>query len=238
MGMPFRVVNPQSCNRPGGSLGSLTLGDDFSKGSSTGPSNIACQAGISPLPVRLSATSRDSVSQVVVRCDCGKTTVMHTSNILRNGCESCGCEKQAALRARSTTHGLAKTPIWSVWCGMRTRCYRGVTVCQEWRDSPESFITWAVQHGYQPGLEIDRIDNNGNYEPSNCRFVTKSKNCRNRRSNVVVDAFSESKTLIEWAEDSKCVVKYATLYRRVVLSGWPAELAITKGPRWNSLAKR
>jgi len=98
--------------------------------------------------------------------------------------KSCGCWK----------NGQRYEPEWVVWHGMKLRCYtktcssyrwygaRGIKVCEEWRSSSKSFIIWARENGYEKGLEIDRIDPNGDYEPSNCRFVRRVDNLRARRS--------------------------------------------------------
>ena len=90
-------------------------------------------------------------------------------------------------------HRLSSHPLYSIWSIMNSRCYnkntylhncyggRGITVCKEWRINPKAFIDWAIQNGYEKGLTIDRINNDGNYEPSNCRFISHAENCRNSR---------------------------------------------------------
>jgi hypothetical protein len=100
-------------------------------------------------------------------------------------------------------------------------------MCAEWRSSFVAFREWAMSNGYADGLEIDRRENDGPYAPDNCRWVTHSKNCRNRRSNVLVTAFGETKTVIEWGEDPRCSVAYQTLRQRIQKYGWDPERAIT-----------
>lgn len=125
------------------------------------------------------------------KCDCGKT-IHQLSYPLRQGeVKSCGCLNTEMRLERITTHGLSKLPIYKVWKSMKKRCYaesdkryhryggRGIIVCDEWLKSPESFIRWAISNGYKEGLTIDRIDNDDNYLPNNCRFVTIAKNNRN-----------------------------------------------------------
>ncbi len=113
-----------------------------------------------------------------------------------------------------TTHGCAGTRLYEIWCGMKKRCYnskdkryknyggRGITVCNEWRSSFESFYEWATANGYSDSLTIDRVDVNGNYCPENCRFVTALEQARNTTRNHFVTAFGETKTISEWAETS------------------------------------
>lgn len=106
---------------------------------------------------------------------------------------------------------------------------RGITVCDEWADFGV-FAAWALVNGYNEGLQIDREDNDGNYEPLNCRWLTPSGNSNNRRTNKMVEAFGEIKTLKHWSEDERCAVNYSALSARLRL-GWPAERAIIQKPR-------
>lgn len=77
---------------------------------------------------------------------------------------------------------------------------RGITICDEWRHSFDNFVQWAINNGYKQGLQIDRINNDGNYEPSNCRWVTLKDNCRNRGSNVLVEYNGKFVTIVELSE--------------------------------------
>lgn len=107
---------------------------------------------------------------------------------------------------------------------------RGIVVCDAWLDAPGDFFSWALSHGYSPELSLVRMDNDGPYEPGNCRWVTVKDQNRNRRDNRIVEAFGESKSIAEWSDDPRCVVPYQTLYLRVTGSlkkHWPPEAAIT-----------
>ena len=123
-----------------------------------------------------------------VRCVCGVIKPMTSQELRRNVSgpnKSCGC--RTGFR-----HGLTGTALYSVWQNMVQRCERpghpwwrryggrGIKVCTEWRKDVRAFVRWALANGYRQGLEIDRIDNDGNYEPANCRFVTHSENLHNR----------------------------------------------------------
>jgi hypothetical protein len=99
----------------------------------------------------------------------------------------CGCNK----------HGLSKTPEYKLWAGIKRRCYnhseekyknygeRGIRVCEEWKTNPINFISWCGKNRYKKGLQIDRVDNNGDYSPSNCEFVTQLVNSRHRSDTIL-----------------------------------------------------
>ena len=101
-------------------------------------------------------------------------------------CKTCGCHKHDGIIKGK------QTPIYRVWLGMKERCYnkkatafkhwgaRGVKICDEWVNDFVAFKSWALSNGYDETLQIDRVDNDGNYNPDNCRFVTSAINCRNR----------------------------------------------------------
>jgi hypothetical protein len=120
---------------------------------------------------------------------------------------------------------------------MKDRCYnektkaykdyggRGITVCDEWRNDFEAFLKWALDNGYRDDLTIDRIDVNGNYEPSNCRLVTMKEQANNRRSNNKILYDGKLFTLAEWSEIIG--IPYHVLYDRLTVSKWSFEKAIT-----------
>lgn len=121
---------------------------------------------------------------------------------------------------------------------MRQRCYnpnnpryyryggRGITICEEWKNL-NNFIEWALSNGWVEGLQIDRINNDGNYTPDNCRFVTNKQNSRNRNNHILARLGEEIKPVFMWADDARCAVPYRTLYDRLIYLGWDFEKALT-----------
>ena len=116
--------------------------------------------------------------------------------------KSCGCiKKEVAIKngKDSSKHGGSYTKIYGVWVGMKKRCYyekhisykyygaREITICDEWLNKEIGFINWALNNGYKEGLQIDRINNNGNYESNNCRWVTASENQKNKGDKHFLD---------------------------------------------------
>lgn len=129
-------------------------------------------------------------------CDCGNTAIVVSSELQRGRTRSCGCLHREVAKKMSTKHGLWKHPLNKVWITIKQRCYnpncaqypyygrRGIKVCDKWKDSFKAFYDWAINNGYKKGLTIDRIDDEGNYEPSNCQWITKSENTRRAHTGI------------------------------------------------------
>lgn len=140
-------------------------------------------------------------------------------------------------------HGLSYEPLFNVLHCMHYRCEnenhpqykdyggKGITVCNEWSmDNAEAFISWALEHGWKQGLEIDRIDNEKGYFPENCRFVSRKENSRNRSSNKQVVINGETMLLCE-AIERFCVVSVKEFERRYYHRKWPLEKALFQEKR-------
>ena len=146
--------------------------------------------------IKRSYTDKDKFVRWECKCDCGNTYYGRSYELKNGIVKSCGClEIENRQHIGKEIHGLSQLPIYKVWKSMKARCYRetdkrysryggrGISVCNEWLHSPEAFIEWANKNGYSKGLSLDRIDNNSNYSPENCRFVSTAINNRNS-SNV------------------------------------------------------
>lgn len=156
-------------------------------------------------------------------CDCGnKRRVLDTS--LHGGQRSCGCLAIEVTRRRNkerfTTHGLSGHRLYWIRRGMLRRCYdkkfssyiryggRGIVVCDEWRNSFESFYSWSIKNGWNDGLQLDRENNNGPYSPDNCRFVTTIVNCQNKSVKAGGTGFAGV-----WDYENK-IRPYKAMYKR------------------------
>lgn len=152
----------------------------------------------------------------ICKCDCGNTHVASTASLRSGHSKSCGCLNAEVHRSLDKTFtekgGLSHTRMYKIWDSMRYRCKsdepkkrrnykeRGIKVCDEWQKDFMAFRKWALENGYQDNLTIDRIDVNGDYEPSNCRWVTIESQQRNKRNTHFITFNGETKPLAEWAE--------------------------------------
>ncbi|MEA3224481.1 MAG: hypothetical protein U9Q07_00915 [Planctomycetota bacterium] len=168
------------------------------------------------------------------KCTCGRKTIVQQGNLRRGTTTSCGCW----LRERATTHGAAsrgkKTPEYRVWRSLINRCTnpnvsnyhhyggRGINVCPAWRD----FAVFLADMGPKPSPKhsIDRIDNEGDYEPGNTRWATRKQQNRNTRANHLLTFYGQTQCVTDWAGELK--IHPSTLYARL-RRGWPVERALT-----------
>lgn len=155
------------------------------------------------------------------RCVCGNERKVTGKKLLSGHTQSCGCLQKDKARIAHTTHGMRYTSEHTTWCGILERCYnpnkehypdyggRGIAVCERW----QKFENFYTDMGPKPGrgFSIERIDNNGNYEPGNCKWATQKEQCRNKRNNVRFTAFDLTMIQDDWVsllQVSKEAIKY------------------------------
>ena len=137
--------------------------------------------------VEPAGSSHKRVRRFLCRCDCGNEIICRLPNLKSGTTKSCGCYRKFVSSNRRDCHHLKNTRIYRIWCGMKRRCYnkhnehfdryggRGIIVCDEWKTDFMNFYDWAMSNGYDDKLSIDRINNEGNYEPSNCRWANQKQ---------------------------------------------------------------
>lgn len=182
------------------------------------------------------AGSKDNRAMWECVCVCGKHIIISGHALRRGNTKSCGCLQRDKARTRLKTHGMSDTNLYYTWSNMRRRCEdsasqdyayyggRGITLCQEWHDAAV-FVSWALASGYKAGLTIDRIDNNGNYCPSNCRWVSRKVQARNTRRNNLLTYNGETRCIVEWSDVTG--IAEATIRCRVRRYGWDIAKALT-----------
>lgn len=179
-------------------------------------------------------------SKWLCECTCGNTKVILRNSLISGRTKSCGCGMLAALekgRYSMRTHGMSKSRLYRIWCGIKKRTSesaderhrkdyfeRGIRVCEEWADSFEKFQEWALENGYNDKLTIDRINNDGNYEPKNCRWTDNKTQANNKRSNRVYEYKGEKLNISQLSE--KYNINYSLLRERLSVLKWDIEKAI------------
>lgn len=174
-------------------------------------------------------------------CDCGKTHIVCGTSLTRGSTRSCGCLHDEKAKERATKHGKAHTDLYYIWQAMRKRCLdknskdyhnygaRGITVCDDWANSYISFQDWALKNGYTKGLSLDRINNDKQYCPKNCRWATRSQQNNNTRRTKKIKYQGKTQTLTEWCEELG--LKRDTIYARIYCYGWSIPKAFTTTKR-------
>ena len=173
----------------------------------------------------------------ICQCDCGNYTVVASDALRCGGTTSCGCRLKEIQHFSSVTHGKTNTRLYRIWSHMKGRCYnptdhkypryggRGISICDEWKDDFQAFYDWAVANGYQEGLSIDRINNDGDYSPENCRWATEKQQSNNRNSSKLLTYCGETYTAAEWEEITG--ISACNIVQRINKYGWTVEDALT-----------
>lgn len=171
------------------------------------------------------------------QCDCGNLCIKNGAYLRNGDTTSCGCYQKEKASEANSTHGKSNNPIYRTFMRMIDRCEnphsksykdygaRGIKICDEWRNDPMKFYEWSMKNGYRKGLTIDRIDNDGNYEPNNCRWTTKLIQSNNRRTNTFIEYNGKKMTYAEWGRETG--ISESLIRHRIVNSHWDIEKALT-----------
>lgn len=175
------------------------------------------------------------------KCDCGKEKIIIGSSLKNGYSTSCGCYAKEIHSKNNSTHNCSKNRLYNVWALIKQRVYnknnkeyadyggRGITICKEWSEDFMSFFKWAYANGYDENAKkgectIDRINVNGNYEPSNCRWVAMKIQNLNKRNNKILSLNGESHTISEWEKITG--IGNHLIAKRLKL-GWSIEKTLT-----------
>lgn len=169
---------------------------------------------------------------LICKCECGTEVRARKDSVLSGAIVSCGCNRREKAHysgikhAQSCiTHNMSKTRLYGIWRSMKSRCYnktcggfqnyggRGVTVCDDWKNSFEKFKDWAISNGYKDNLSIDRINVKGNYEPTNCRWITMLDQQSNKTTNHYITYQNKTLTLSQWSRELN--IPISTIFNRI-----------------------
>jgi len=168
-----------------------------------------------------------------VKCDCGKSCIVINYRLRKGRVKSCGCLEKGHMKK----HGASRSRLYATWKNMKQRCEnpnasqyeyyggRGIKVCDDWANSFEVFMKWAIASGYNDSLTIDRVDGNGNYCPANCRWISMRAQMLNRRNCFMITAFGKTLPLACWAREVG--IDRSTIRARITQLGWTPEKALS-----------
>jgi hypothetical protein len=187
----------------------------------------------------------NAYTRAMYKCHCGVVKEINMRKVREKRTISCGCKNH--LGNGSRTHGLTAHILYKVWKGIKSRCYNknskyyeryggsGITMCDEWINNPEVFIKWAIDNGWQKGLEIDKDIipkelgiSKDVYSPQMCKIVTRKQNCNARRTNVLLSYKGETKNIQEWSVILN--ISPSLIRIRVVKLNWSVEKALSTLP--------
>jgi len=180
----------------------------------------------------------------ICECSCDAHTIKEVrgKELRKHVSTSCGCFSIEKLKERSTTHGKTHTRIYQIWLGMKKRCLnpktkhyknyggRGIKICNEWLDKSTGFMTfynWSMQNNYKDHLSIDRINNDGNYEPGNCKWSTNIEQAKNKRTSHYLTFKGQTKIIMDW---SHYIGINEAIIRGRIKKGLPLEKILERNP--------
>lgn len=189
---------------------------------------------------------KNGMRRVLAKCSCGKEKILYLKHLKSGTSKSCGHAKKEKMsvigknNCKYASYNVSNTRLYNIWRLMISRCYniknrsyyryggRGIKICDEWLNNFINFYNWALNNGYNESLSIDRIDNNGNYLPQNCRWATakeQANNTRNCKGRRFLTLNGETKSVRDWSKDLN--INYSTLSCRINRLGWDDEKALT-----------
>ena len=194
---------------------------------------------------------KGKVRRFLCQCDCGNTTTVDIYHLIHGKIKSCGCYKKEqslmAAKSQKFPKHMTSSRLYTIWNGVKSRCYvktstpykkygaKGITMCDEWKNDFVSFYNWSIENGYADNLTLDRINGEGNYEPSNCRWVSYTKQANNTKANVFLTLNGESHTLTEWSRLLN--INFTTLQNRRS-KGWDDAKVLTTPVRSNGYKRK
>ena len=172
------------------------------------------------------ATRKNNRTYWKCQCVCGNTKIIAASHLVSGHTQSCGCMHNEKIAGINLLHGLSHNFTHRIWTNIKTRCFnhknhnysnyggRGITMYSDWIDNFQAFYDYVskLENFGKKGYTLDRIDNNGNYEPGNLRWADQKTQCRNTRKNILIDYNGKQMTLAEISEITG--IKYGTLWKR------------------------
>lgn len=182
----------------------------------------------------------DYCRRIIAQCECGVIKKYALNELRSGGTKSCGCLLKEMAPTYTKTHGLSKHHLYFIWHNMKCRCYdiknagyhnyggRGIVVYEKWIKDFKSFFDWAIASGWQKGLTIERMNNDGNYEPSNCIWADDLTQAHNKRTNVYYTFNNITKCLKEWCTEFG--LSYKVTHQRINRDNWTPEDAILNYP--------
>lgn len=178
---------------------------------------------------------KSGMRQFHCKCDCGKEGIYRFTAMRVGKIKSCGCLRDEQNLTASLTHGRSKSSLYSSWHSMKQRCLngncraykhyggRGIIIFEPWLEFA-AFMEWALVNGYAEGLTIEREDVNGNYHPSNCKWITQAEQTKNKRNNVIIEFDGIKLCVKDWAR--RIGISNSAMQKR--LAHWPLEKALTE----------
>jgi len=198
-------------------------------------------------------TKNESVAKAIYKCKCGAIVEKYIWSVKSGKVRSCGCIRKHVIHinAQNKTHGLSGHPLYSIWNGIKARCYyeksnryhlygeKGVVMCDEWLKHPEKFIQWALDNGWKKGLQIDKdiIPKKLGipaklYSPEMCSIVTHKENGFNKMNITMYEYNGKKQSLYDWSIELK--MKKSTLYDRVQVMPIEQAFSLKFGKHWKS----